>query len=231
MASLPGRRATRTTSTNFDGRSSLGLHGVLMSARACSLRLAPGLRYPDFRTLVVLCRMLGAELLGSDKRKWGATKHPVREVCAADRERPQDSAHYSQKPAPRPASDRQPTLASGIRYTFALVWSVLSPVRRAMKPETRAEPASTVPLSCPDLRIRPLGKLPTCHPRGLFHCRSWSIARVRRSRRRLPAGGGGAHSRDQPRWASERIEPATSGAASLRMSIRQPVRRAARRAF
>lgn len=151
-----------------DGRSSLGLHGVLMSARACSLRNAPGLRYPDFRTLVVLCRMLGVELLRSDKRKRGAARHPDREVCAADRERPQPAALH-QPSAPQSATDRRPARVSDIRCTSERVRIVDLPhARSAKQSKTRAEPASTLPPWCLDLRIRPPRKLPTCHPRGLF---------------------------------------------------------------
>ncbi len=148
-----------------DGRSSLGFHCVLMSARACSLRNAPGLRYPDFRTLVVLCRMLGAEPLCSDMPQRGATRHPVREVCAADQEQPQLAAHL-QLSAPRPATGRRPALVCDIRRTSARVRLLRSAhPPSARKSKTRAEPASTLPPWCPDLRIRPPRKLPTCHPR------------------------------------------------------------------
>lgn len=139
-----------------------------MSARACSLRNAPGLRYPDVRTLVMLCRMLGAELLGSDKTKWGATRHPFREVCAADPERSQCSALRLHL-APRPASDRRSARVSDILCRSGRVLILFAPARRAENLETRAEPASTLPLPRPDLRIRTHWKLPSCHPKGLFH--------------------------------------------------------------
>lgn len=150
-----------------------------MSARACSRGDAPGPRYPDIRTLVVLCRSLGAALPCSDKPKGGAATHPVQEVCAVDRgrSRRRQCLHCHCLPrarAPRSATDRRPARAFGIRYTSApelpgaeapstARWYV-----RARKPKTRAEPSTTLPLSGSAHRTPPLPKLPTCHPGALF---------------------------------------------------------------
>src|SRR5690606_13143603 len=144
--------------------SSLVLHGVLMSARACSRGAAPGLRYPDVRTLVVLCRMLGVEPLRSDKRKRGATRHPFREVCAADRERPRRYGIRRRHPhlVPRSVAVRRPTLASGIRYTYApeptgertpgaARWCA-----RSRRPRARVEPLSTLQPLRPVYRTPPI---------------------------------------------------------------------------
>ncbi|TCN58266.1 hypothetical protein EV641_101369 [Rhodococcus sp. SMB37] len=123
-----------------DGRSSLVLHGVLMSVRACSSQSSmsllvsrrrgrcatsppwtrpadPALRYPDLRTPSVLCRVLDAEQPGSGTPRWDASMHLAREACAADRGRPRNLPVPS--PAPRSSAVRQPAFAAGNRRKCA----------------------------------------------------------------------------------------------------------------
>lgn len=166
-----------------------------MSARACSRRSAPGLRYPVFRTLVALCRTLGAALPCSDKPKRGATRHPSREVCAADRERSRRRRPCRERCraiAPRPATDRRPARVSGIRHRSGPGREFgfspeHRPGRKVRIPKTRAEPVSTVPLPCPDLRIQPLVDPRTrtaVSPRPTRAGRAAAAIRPRRGRRR-----------------------------------------------
>src|SRR5690606_38768694 len=88
-----------------------------------------------------------------DKTKRGAARHPVREVCAAGRERSRRPLHRCRcrAHAPRSAAVRQPVRVSGIRRTYVPDTPGAGAPRilhvRGREPKTRTEPDTTLPLT------------------------------------------------------------------------------------
>jgi hypothetical protein len=104
---------------------------------------------PGFRTLAVLCRMLGASRPDSDTAGRGATRHLAPGVCVAGRA--PASSLLAAPLAQRSSADQRPTLVYGIRCMCGPV----SRVSHAPVPKAHAEPLTTLPLFGPVSRMPP----------------------------------------------------------------------------
>ncbi len=162
-----------------DGRSSLVLHGVLISAVACSSRRVvlcrPVPRVPvtpaplrhllrkwsprthrPIRLHEALCRKLGAVLHCRGTSGRDATKHHDREAgaCHRGRSRIPRIPHHFPADESRPSTDRRTKLVPCTRHTFAPA-DELSPNRCSHDSMhgVHFEPSTTLPLYCLELRI------------------------------------------------------------------------------